>query len=938
MPAAMHNIFRDMSSQQSDIAKDDVQWHPRDAGARMTTMFKNITRLLARLNRHLPRRLVQRDPLPDAANIQHVEVPASLSDRCLALSTMELAELWQQLNSHPEGLNEKEVQDAREKHGVNQIPGQRPVPWWAHLWSCYRNPFNLLLTCLGIFSYASEDLFAAGVIALMVAISTFLNFIQEARSTKAADALKAMVSNTATVLRVANEQGETRWMEIPLDQLVPGDIVKLAAGDMIPADLRVVQARDLFVAQASLTGESLPVEKVAKTRAADQTNPLESDTLCFMGTNVVSGTAQAVVIATGGNTWFGQLAGRVSEQESEPNAFQKGIGRVSMLLIRFMMVMTPVVLLINGFTKGDWWEAALFSLSVAVGLTPEMLPMIVTSTLARGAVNLSKQKVIVKHLDAIQNFGAMDILCTDKTGTLTQDKIVLENHTDIAGKVSERVLHCAWLNSHYQTGLKNLLDTAVLEGVEAEAARTLSTRWQKIDEIPFDFERRRMSVVVAENTDAHQLICKGALQEILNVCSQVRYNGDIVPLDETMLRRIQRVTETQNRQGLRVVAVATKYLPARSGDYHRVDESDLILEGYIAFLDPPKETTAPALKALKANGVTVKILTGDSELVAAKVCLEVGLDVGEVVTGNQIEHLGDDELAVLAKRTTLFARLTPMHKERIVTVLRREGHVVGFMGDGINDAPALRAADIGISVDGAVDIAREAADIILLEKSLMVLEEGVIEGRKTFANMLKYIKMTASSNFGNVFSVLVASAFLPFLPMLPLHLLIQNLLYDVSQVAIPFDNVDDEQIRQPQRWNPADLGRFMIFFGPISSIFDILTFCVMWWVFKANVPEAQTLFQSGWFVEGLLSQTLIVHMIRTRRVPFIQSRAAWPLIMMTLMVILVGIALPFSPLASYLQLQALPLSYFPWLIAILAGYMTLTQMVKGFYSRRYGWQ
>ncbi|MBS6738525.1 magnesium-translocating P-type ATPase [Phytobacter diazotrophicus] len=901
-------------------------------------MFKNITRLLARLNRHLPRRLVQRDPLPDAANIQHVEVPASLSDRCLALSTMELAELWQQLNSHPEGLNEKEVQDAREKHGVNQIPGQRPVPWWAHLWSCYRNPFNLLLTCLGIFSYASEDLFAAGVIALMVAISTFLNFIQEARSTKAADALKAMVSNTATVLRVANEQGETRWMEIPLDQLVPGDIVKLAAGDMIPADLRVVQARDLFVAQASLTGESLPVEKVAKTRAADQTNPLESDTLCFMGTNVVSGTAQAVVIATGGNTWFGQLAGRVSEQESEPNAFQKGIGRVSMLLIRFMMVMTPVVLLINGFTKGDWWEAALFSLSVAVGLTPEMLPMIVTSTLARGAVKLSKQKVIVKHLDAIQNFGAMDILCTDKTGTLTQDKIVLENHTDIAGKVSERVLHCAWLNSHYQTGLKNLLDTAVLEGVEAEAARTLSTRWQKIDEIPFDFERRRMSVVVAENADAHQLICKGALQEILNVCSQVRYNGDIVPLDETMLRRIQRVTETQNRQGLRVVAVATKYLPARSGDYHRVDESDLILEGYIAFLDPPKETTAPALKALKANGVTVKILTGDSELVAAKVCLEVGLDVGEVVTGNQIEHLGDDELAVLAKRTTLFARLTPMHKERIVTVLRREGHVVGFMGDGINDAPALRAADIGISVDGAVDIAREAADIILLEKSLMVLEEGVIEGRKTFANMLKYIKMTASSNFGNVFSVLVASAFLPFLPMLPLHLLIQNLLYDVSQVAIPFDNVDDEQIRQPQRWNPADLGRFMIFFGPISSIFDILTFCVMWWVFKANVPEAQTLFQSGWFVEGLLSQTLIVHMIRTRRVPFIQSRAAWPLIMMTLMVILVGIALPFSPLASYLQLQALPLSYFPWLIAILAGYMTLTQMVKGFYSRRYGWQ
>ena len=901
-------------------------------------MFKNITRLLARLNRHLPRRLVQRDPLPDAANIQHVEVPASLSERCLTFATMELAELWEQLKGHPEGLNEKEVLAARAAHGENRIPGQRPTPWWGHLWSCYRNPFNLLLTCLGIFSYASEDLFAAGVIGLMVAISTCLNFIQEARSTKAADALKAMVSNTATVQRVVNELGESGWQEIPLDQLVPGDIVKLAAGDMIPADLRVIQARDLFVAQASLTGESLPVEKVAKTRNPEQINPLESDTLCFMGTNVVSGTAQAMVIATGGNTWFGQLAGRVGEQESEPNAFQKGIGRVSMLLIRFMLVMTPVVLLINGFTKGDWWEAALFSLSVAVGLTPEMLPMIVTSTLARGAVKLSKQKVIVKHLDAIQNFGAMDILCTDKTGTLTQDKIVLENHTDIAGKVSERVLHAAWLNSHYQTGLKNLLDVAVLEGVEAEAAHTLSSRWQKIDEIPFDFERRRMSVVVAEQADAHQLICKGALQEILNVCTQVRYNGDIVPLDDGMLKRIQRVTETQNRQGLRVVAVATKYLPARTGDYHRVDESDLILEGYIAFLDPPKETTKPALKALKASGVTVKILTGDSELVAMKVCQEVGLEVGEAVTGNQIEGMDDDALAALAKVTTLFARLTPMHKERIVTLLRREGHVVGFMGDGINDAPALRAADIGISVDGAVDIAREAADIILLEKSLMVLEEGVIEGRKTFANMLKYIKMTASSNFGNVFSVLVASAFLPFLPMLPLHLLIQNLLYDVSQVAIPFDNVDEEQIQKPQRWNPADLGRFMIFFGPISSIFDILTFCVMWWVFKANVPEAQTLFQSGWFVVGLLSQTLIVHMIRTRHLPFIQSRAAWPLMVMTLLVIVAGIALPFSPLASYLQLQALPLAYFPWLIAILAGYMTLTQLVKGFYSRRYGWQ
>ncbi|MBB1199044.1 magnesium-translocating P-type ATPase [Enterobacteriaceae bacterium 89] len=902
-------------------------------------MLKNITRqLIAQLSRHLPHRLVSRDPLLDGKTIASGPVPDSLSKQCLNVAAMDENEIWRAFNSHPEGLNEQEVEDARELHGSNLIPAQKPSPWWVHLWLCYRNPFNLLLTVLGVISYSTEDLFAAGVIALMVVISTLLNFIQEARSTKAADALKAMVSNTATVLRVINEQGESRWVEIPIDQLVQGDIVKLSAGDMIPADLRVFQARDLFVAQASLTGESLPVEKVARSREPQQSNPLEADTLCFMGTNVVSGSAQAIVFATGGNTWFGQLAGRVSEQESEPNAFQKGISRVSMLLIRFMLVMAPVVLLINGYTKGDWWEAALFALSVAVGLTPEMLPMIVTSTLARGAVKLSKQKVIVKHLDAIQNFGAMDILCTDKTGTLTQDKIVLENHTDVSGKTSDRVLHNAWLNSHYQTGLKNLLDVAVLEGVEEESARCLSERWQKIDEIPFDFERRRMSVVVAEQENVHQLICKGALQEILNVCTQVRFNGEIVPLDDTMLRRIKRVTDNLNRQGLRVVAVATKYLTAREGDYQRIDESDLILEGYIAFLDPPKETTAPALKALKASGITVKILTGDSELVAAKVCHEVGLEVGDVVVGSGIDAMSDDELADLAKRTTLFARLTPMHKERIVTLLKREGHVVGFMGDGINDAPALRAADIGISVDGAVDIAREAADIILLEKSLMVLEEGVIEGRRTFANMLKYIKMTASSNFGNVFSVLVASAFLPFLPMLPLHLLIQNLLYDVSQVAIPFDNVDDEQIQKPQRWNPTDLGRFMVFFGPISSIFDILTFCLMWFVFHANTPEHQTLFQSGWFVVGLLSQTLIVHMIRTRRIPFIQSRAAWPLIVMTLVVMAVGVALPFSPLATYVSLQPLPLSYFPWLVAILVGYMTLTQMVKGFYSRRYGWQ
>jgi len=826
-------------------------------------MFKTITqRLLNALSRNLPRRLVRRDPLLGDALQQNVhggkaqEIPASMANHSLKCARATEDQLYLQFGSHPEGLTGPEVEAIRERVGFNQTDDQQPAPWWQHLWHCYRNPFNLLLTVLGLVSYATDDLTAALVIGAMVLISTFMHFIQEARSNRAADALKAMVSNTATVLRSDAETGRSETCEVPISQLVPGDLIKLSAGDMIPADLRILSAKDLF------------------------------------------------------------------------------ISKVSWLLIRFMMVMTPIVLVINGYTKGDWWEAALFALSVAVGLTPEMLPMIVTSTLAKGAVKLSKQKVIVKRLDAIQNFGAMDILCTDKTGTLTQDKIVLERHTDVLGVTSDEVLHLAWLNSHYQTGLKNLLDVAVLDrGDIANARNSL-----KVDEIPFDFDRRRMSVVVSDHADSHRLICKGALEEMLSICTLVQLNGEIVPLTDVLLARIRRITDDLNQQGLRVVAVAHKVMPSRTQGYGINDESSLILAGYIAFLDPPKESTAPALKALKNKGVTVKILTGDNPLVARKVCKDVGLKVDEILIGSDIENMDDAQLLAAAESTTVFAKLTPMHKERIVRVLRGEGHVVGFMGDGINDAPALRAADIGISVDSAVDIAKEAADIILLEKSLMVLEQGVTEGRKTFANMLKYIKMTASSNFGNVFSVLVASAFLPVLPMLPLHLLIQNLIYDVSQVAIPFDNVDEEQLAKPQNWNAGDIGRFMVFFGPISSVFDILTFSLMWWVFKANTPEMQTLFQSGWFIEGLLSQTLIVHMIRTRKVPFIQSRASWPLCVMTLMVIVTGIGLIYTPAAGFLQLQALPLSYFPWLILILAGYMVLTQTVKGWFVRRYGWQ
>lgn len=882
------------------------------------------------------------------------DIPSELSHTLTAASYSEVEPLLERLDSHLDGLSEIQSELIRARVGSNEVEHEKPLPAWLHLWHCYKNPFSLLLTVLAAISYFTEDIKAAIVISTMVILATFIRFIQEARSNTAADKLKEMVSNTATVLRcdpahdaaadarkffnvVLHPKGP-RKAEVAIKLLVPGDLVLLSAGDMIPADLRILAAKDLFISQAAMTGESMPVEKFATQRTALVSNPIELDNILFMGTNVVSGSATAVVVATGSHTYFGALAQRVTATTRTLTSFQSGINKVSWLLIRFMLVMTPVVLLINGFTKGDWLEAALFALSVAVGLTPEMLPMIVTTTLAKGAVLLSRKKVIVKRLDAIQNFGAMDVLCTDKTGTLTQDKIFLERHTDVFGHESDKVLNYAYLNSYYQTGLKNLLDVAVLEHVEVHQELAINTAFQKVDEIPFDFVRRRMSVVVSAQDGQHLLICKGAVEEVLAACSHVQQDDKVDPLLPDALARIRDMTASLNEEGLRVVAVAAKEMARPNMTYGVTDEQELTLIGYIAFLDPPKESTAPALTALKEHGVAVKVLTGDNELVTLKICREVGLPVTGVLLGAEVENLSEPELAEKVEQCNLFAKLTPTHKERIVQALRRNGHVVGFMGDGINDAPALRAADIGISVDTAVDIAKEAADIILLERSLMVLEEGVIEGRKTFANMLKYIKMTASSNFGNVFSVLVASAFLPFLPMLPLHLLVQNLLYDFSQIAIPFDSVDEEQLKSPQTWKPDDIGRFMIFFGPISSVFDIATYCLMWFVFSANTAEHQTLFQSGWFIEGLISQTLVVHMIRTQKIPFIQSKPSWPLMSATAIIIAAGIYLVMGPFAHYFKLQALPPIYFAYLTVILFGYMVLTQAMKGIYTRRYGWQ
>jgi Mg2+-importing ATPase len=882
------------------------------------------------------------------------EVPPSLAHFLVVSSLAKSDDLLEGLNSHADGLSEAQATEIRERVGINQVEHEKPLPWWTHLWLSYRNPFNLLLTLLASISYLTEDMKATIVISSMVVFSTLLRFWQEAKANKAADALKAMVSNTATVIRrdISADAAPifeqyfgahvhvkpARRIEVPIKLLVPGDVIVLSAGDMIPADCRLLSAKDLFVSQAAMTGESMPVEKFAKQRDIDTKNTLELDNILFMGTNVVSGSATAVVLETGNRTYFGALASRITATDRSPTSFQAGVNKVSWLLIRFMLVMVPLVLIINGFTKSDWMEALLFALSIAVGLTPEMLPMIVTSTLAKGAVVMSRRKVIVKRLDAIQNFGAMNVLCTDKTGTLTQDKIFLARHVDVWGEEFDDVLEMAYLNSYYQTGLKSLLDVAVLEHADVHRELNPAINYRKIDEIPFDFNRRRMSVVVSEREDHHELICKGAVEEILAVCTQVRHGDDVKPLSQELLASIRQVTADLNEEGLRVVAVAAKELPPRKETYGVADESELTLIGYIAFLDPPKESAAPALQALAEHGVAVKVLTGDNELVTAKICREVGLEQQGILLGSDIEGLSDSQLAEAVESHNVYAKLTPAHKERIVRQLKANGHVVGFMGDGINDAPALRTADIGISVDTAVDIAKEAADIILLEKSLMVLEHGVIEGRKTFSNMLKYIKMTASSNFGNVFSVLVASAFLPFLPMLPMQLLVQNLLYDISQIAIPFDNVDEELLKKPQRWNPGDIGRFMLYFGPTSSVFDIITYAMMWFVFSANSMATQTLFQSGWFVEGLLTQTLIVHMLRTRRIPFMQSRSATPLLAMTGIIMAVGIFLPMGKFADYFKLQALPLAYFGLLGAILVGYMVLTQAMKNFYARRYGWQ
>lgn len=854
------------------------------------------------------------------------------------------------------GLDQEQVEENRDLYGENTITKGQEDSIFKKIYESIINPFTIILLVIAFISLVTnvwlakpgqEDPTTSIIIVVLVLISGGIRFVQELRSDKATTNLSKMIVNTATVIRDGLEQ------ELPIDELVVGDLVKLSAGDMIPADVILFESRDFFVQQSGLTGESDAVEKLALNKATNQNveSLLEAESLAFMGTNVISGSATAMVLAVGDDTMMGAIEQTLNTYD-EPTSFEREMNSISWLLIRLMLVMVPIVFFANGLTDGDWLEAGVFALSVGVGLTPEMLPMIITASLAKGSIIMAKEKVVIKKLNAIQDLGAIDILCTDKTGTLTQDEIVLEYPLDIHGDLDMAVLRRAYLNSHFQTGLKNLMDRAIISRTEKEAKehailQDLDTSFQKIDELPFDFERRRMSVIVKDDSNVVSMVTKGALEEMLTISTHVEYRGEIIPITEGIRQEVLAEVGQLNRQGLRVLGVGYKSGLREDYAYAVDDESDMILTGYLAFLDPPKPSAAPAIQALLEHGVRTKILTGDNEKVTQAICEKVGLDVEHMLLGADIDQMTDQELAEVVEKVTVFAKLSPDQKARIILQLKKNGHGVGYMGDGINDAPSMKVADVGISVDTAVDIAKETADVILLDKDLMVLETGIVEGRKVYANMTKYIKMTVSSNFGNIFSLLVASIFLPFLPMAPVHLIVLNLVYDLSCVALPFDNVDQDFLKQPHTWEAKSITRFMVWMGPISSIFDILTFIFLYFIIVPLVTghhyvhgsesalQFIILFQTGWFIESMWSQTMVIHMLRTAKVPFVQSRPAWLVILMTLVAAFFVTSLPYGPLVNILRLAPLGLPYFLFLICIIFLYMFSVTVIKKFYIKKY---
>ena len=855
------------------------------------------------------------------------------------------------------GVREEQVETLRETYGENKLTKAKEVPLWKKIYESIINPFTVILLVIAVISLMTnvilakpgeEDPTTSIIIVVLVLISGGIRFVQELKSDKAASNLSSLIVNTATVIRDGVQQ------EIPIEELVVGDVIKLSAGDMLPADALLIETRDFFIQQSSLTGESESVEKKTMwTPSEEETQKpvLESERFVFMGSNVVSGSALAVILVTGNDTMIGRIEKTLNNFD-EPTSFEKEMNTISWLLIRLMLVLVPVVFVINGLTDSDWLEAGVFALSVAVGLTPEMLPMIITASLAKGAVIMAKEKVVIKKLNAIQDLGAIDILCTDKTGTLTQDEIILEYPLDIHANLDLGVLKIGYLNSYFQTGLKNLLDRAIItrtekESVEHEDLRELSTRYQKIDELPFDFERRRMSVIVKEEShEGALLVTKGALEEMLSISAHVQDGKEIHPITEEIRQNILEAVSQLNEQGLRVLGVSQKFYPNASHRFAVEDESNMILMGYLAFLDPPKPSAAPAIQALKEHGVMTKILTGDNEKVTQTVCERVGLPVDHILLGTDIEEMDDATLAIEAEKTTIFAKLSPEQKARIIRLLKANGHKVGYMGDGINDAPSLKVADVGISVDTAVDIAKEVADVILLDKDLLVLEKGLIEGRKVYANMTKYIKMTVSSNFGNIFSLLFASVFLPFLPMAPVHLIVLNLIYDLSCVALPFDHVDEDFLKEPRAWTAKSITRFMSWLGPTSSIFDIITFAVMFFgiapmITGSSYAESTNpafflmVFQTGWFIQSMWSQTMVIYMLRSPKLPFIQSKPAFSLLVTSLFALFIVTVLPYTPLAASLKLATLNGMYFLALMLITVSYMLLVTIVKKVYIKKY---
>jgi len=875
------------------------------------------------------------DPLLKENNAGLGQTDSATESRFIEFCLLPLQDTLSRLRTSINGLSSEEAVRRLAEYGPNEPAETKRLGLLLELLSRLKNPLNLQLAAIAFLSFLLGEGLASAIVLSMIVLSMGLSFVLDRRSTKAVESLGKRVQSRTVVLRDGVET------EIRISEVVPGDIVVLSAGSIIPADVRLITAKDFFVSESALTGESMPVEKTAGAfPEARHNTALSLVNACFLGTFVVSGSAKAVVINTGRNTLFGSIAQSLTEHRHE-TSFDKGIKSLTWLLMRLMLVVVSIVFLIVGLTKGNWLEALLFGLSVAVGLTPEMLPMILTVNLAKGALSMAKKKVIVKQLPAIQNFGAIDILCTDKTGTLTQDRVVLERHVDIIGNESEDVLSYAYLNSYYQTGLRSLIDRAVLDYTNLDAERNC----RLVDELPFDFQRKRMSVVVDYEGD-HVLICKGAVEEIYDCCTHYQIGDEVYPLIDLLRAELFEDVEELAKNGFRVLAVAYREFPRTKTSFTVADESNLTLLGYMAFYDPPKDSAMDAIHLLKKVGVNVKVLTGDNALVTQKVCMDVGLQVSRVVSGSELAAMSSEGFAKAVREAQAFVKLTPSQKEQIVKEFRRQGHVVGFMGDGINDVPALKAADVGISVDSAVDVAKEAADIVLLEKSLLVLEEGILEGRRVFMNIIKYIRMGASSNFGNMFSVIGASYLLPFLPMQPIQILTNNLLYDFSQTGIPTDNVDEELIAKPLKWDIEGIKRFIFCIGPISSIFDYATFALMWFYYRANifVNEAATaaqkgyaerLFQTGWFVESLITQTLIVYIIRTKRIPFVESQPSLPMLLVTVMVMACCAWLPYSPLSSYLGMVPLPASYWLWIAGFMLSYGVITHWVKLWFYKKY---